>query len=75
MIELKVRKLCKSLGVMLPNEVIRRLHTREGERLFLIEADESDYRLTSYDPAFGKKVKRAEGIMRRYGNTLRILAE
>jgi putative transposon-encoded protein len=35
-IELKVRKFGNSLGVVLPKEVIGRLHT--GGRLFLIEA-------------------------------------
>jgi len=38
MVELKVRKFGNSLGVVLPKEVIRRLKTADGERLFLIEA-------------------------------------
>jgi antitoxin component of MazEF toxin-antitoxin module len=75
MIELKIRKFGKSLGVVLPKKVIRRLQARDGERLFLIEAADSDYRLTSYDPTFRKKLKRAEAIMGRYRNTLHALAE
>ena len=46
-----------------------------GNRLFLIEAPDGDYRLTSYDPAFGKRMKKAEEVMSRYRNTLRNLAE
>jgi antitoxin component of MazEF toxin-antitoxin module len=38
MVELKVRKFGNSLGVVLPKEVINRLHTADGEALFLIEA-------------------------------------
>lgn len=38
MIELKVRKFGNSLGVVLPKEVINRLHTKDGAPLFLIEA-------------------------------------
>jgi putative addiction module antidote len=74
MVQLKVRKFGNSLGVVLPKGVIRRLHTREGERLSLIETADGDYRLTSYDPALGKKMKKAEEIVGRYRNTLTALA-
>ena len=41
----------------------------DGERVFLIEAGDGDYRLTPYDPAFEKKMAKAEEIMSRYRNT------
>jgi putative addiction module antidote len=72
MVELKVRKFGNSLGVVLPKEVIGRLRMSDGERLFLIEGD---YRLTPYDPAFEKKMTKAEQIMARYRNTLHALAK
>jgi putative addiction module antidote len=75
MVELKVRKVGNSLGVVLPKEVINRLHAGEGEALFLIEAPEGEYRLTAYDPEFEKKMKKAEDIIGRYRNTLRVLAK
>ena len=75
MVELKIRKFGNSLGVVLPKEVIQRLQTSDGERVFLIEAGEGDYRLTPYDPAFEKKMEKAEDIMSRYRNTLRALAK
>jgi putative addiction module antidote len=75
MVELKVRKFGNSLGVVLPKEVINRLRTSNGKRLFLIESGDGDYRLTPYDPAFEKKMKKAEEIMGRYRNTLRALAK
>ena len=75
MVQLKVRKFGNSLGVVLPKEVIDRLQTSDGERLFLIEAAEGDYRLTPYDPAFQKKMEKAEAIMARYRNTLHALAK
>ena len=74
MVELKVRKFGNSLGVVLPKEVIDRLRAGDGERLFLIEEAEGGYRLTPYDPAFEKKMKKAEQIMGRYRNTLHTLA-
>ena len=75
MVELKVRKFGNSLGVVLPKEVIQRLQAGDGERLFLIEAENGDYRLTPYDPAFEKKMAKAEQIMSRYRNTLHSLSK
>jgi len=75
MVELKVRKFGNSLGVVLPKDVINRLHTGDGEKLFLIEAAEGDYRLTPYDPAFERQMEKVEEIMSRYRNTLRALAK
>jgi putative addiction module antidote len=75
MVELKVRKFGNSLGVVLPKEVINRLHAADGEALFLIEAPDGGYQLTPYDPGFEKKMKQAENIMSRYRNTLHVLAK
>src|SRR5713101_8446989 len=72
MVELKIGN---SLGVVLRREVIDRLQTSNGERLFLIESGDGDYRLTPYDPAFEKKMAKAEEIMGRYRNTLHALAK
>jgi putative addiction module antidote len=74
MVKLKVRKFGNSLGVVLPKEVIHRLHTGDGEPLFLIESLNGAYQLTPYDPAFEKKMTKAEEIIRRYRNTLHALA-
>lgn len=75
MVELKIRKFGNSLGVVLPKEVIQRLQASNGERLFLIETDGGEYRLTPYDPAFEKKMTKAEEIMARYRNTLHALSK
>lgn len=75
MVELKVRKFGNSLGVVLPKDVINRLHTKDGQPLFLIEAPDGGYQLTPYDPAFEKKMAKAEDIIGRYRNTLHALAK
>ena len=75
MLELKVRKFGNSLGVVLPKEAINRLHTGDGERLFLIEAPDGTYQLTPYDPDFERKMAKAEDIISRYRNTLHALAK
>jgi len=75
MVELKVRKFGNSLGVVLPKDVIQRMQSGEGERLFLTESPDGAYRLTPYDPAFEKKMTKAEDILRRYRNTLQALSK
>jgi putative addiction module antidote len=75
MLELKVRKFGNSLGVVLPKEVINRLHTGDGQPLYLVEAPEGGYLITSYDPTFEEKMAKVEDICNRYRNTLRILAK
>ncbi len=73
--ELKVRKFGNSLGVVLPKDVIQRLGTAEGKRLFLVESSAGAYELTPYDPEFADKMAKAEEIVGRYRNTLRALSK
>lgn len=75
MVELKVRKFGNSLGVVLPKEVINRLHTGDGEPLFLIEGPDGGYQLTPYDPGFEKRMAKADDIINRYRNALHVLAK
>ena len=75
MLELKLRKIGNSLGVVLPKEAVNRLRADDGDRLFLIEGPDGSYQLTPYDPAFEKKMKKAEEIIGRYRNTLHALSK
>jgi putative addiction module antidote len=75
MVELKVRKFGNSLGVVLPKELVARLGASDGARLYVTEAPEGGYRLTPYDPSFEEKMAKAEDIIRRYRNTLHVLAK
>jgi putative addiction module antidote len=75
MVKLKVRKVGNSLGLVLPKEVVSRLHAGEGEEVFLLEGPNNTYRITPFDPAFEKKMAKAEEIMTRYRNTLHSLAK
>jgi putative addiction module antidote len=73
-VELKVRKFGNSLGVILPREVVARLNSSVGQRLYLTQAPDGGYRLVPYDPDFQRKMDRAGDIIRRYPNTLKALA-
>ena len=75
MLELKVRKIGNSLGVVLPKEAVSRLRAGDGDRLFLVEGPNGGYQLTPYDPAFEKKMEQVEDIVGRYRNTLHALSK
>ena len=75
MLNLKVRKVGNSLGVVLPKEVLSRLIVQDGDKVFLTEAPDGSYRITPYDPEFEKQLKIGKKLMRQYRNTLRALAE
>jgi putative addiction module antidote len=75
MLELKLRKIGNSLGVVLPKEAVNRLRAEDGDRLYLIEGPDGSYQLTPYDPAFRKKMEKAEDLLRRYRNTLHELSK
>lgn len=75
MVELKVRKIGNSLGVVLPKEVIQRLNTAEGERLLLIESPGGAYALAPTDAEVELQMKIAREGMTRYRKTLRALAK
>ena len=75
MVELKVRKIGNSLGVVLPKEIIEELQSGAGKKLFLRRSPDGSYLLTPYDPLFEKKMTKAREIMSRYRNTLHALSK
>lgn len=75
MTTLKLTAIGTSIGVVIPQEMLERLNVTNGDTLHAVETADGGYLLTPYDPAFADKLEKAEGIMRRYRNTLRILAE
>lgn len=71
---LKLTAVGTSTGVIIPKEVLARMNVSKGDSLYLVEAPDGTYRLTPYDPAFARKMEKADDIMRRYRNTLQALA-
>ena len=74
-IELKLRKVGNSLGVVLPKEALAHLKVEEGQSVYLTETTDGGYRVTSANPEFSKQMAAAENIARRYRNALRELAK
>lgn len=72
--ELKLRKIGNSVGVVLPKEILSKLNSTEGDSLFAVETKDG-VTLTPYDPALEDAMRIARKIMNRDKEALRELAK
>jgi len=73
-LELKLRKIGNSVGIVLPKEALAHLKAGEGDTLCLTDAAEGSVRMTS-NPDVAKQMEVVKDVMHRYRNTLRELAK
>ena len=74
-LELKIRRVGNSLGVLIPTEALALLNVREGDVLFLTEAAEGSVRLSAQRPGFAEKAAIADDLIQRYRNAFNELAK
>jgi len=74
-LELKLRKVGNSLGVVLPKEALARLNSGEGDTLVFSDAPDGGFRVTPNKQDFAHQMSVAEGVAKRYRNALRELAK
>lgn len=74
-VEIRVRKIGNSPGIVLPKEALNALKVEEGTTLYLTEAPEGSLRVTPERPEFARMMEIAERGMQRYRNALRELAK
>ena len=74
-LELKLRKVGNSVGLVLPKEALARLNVAAGDALFLTETVDGGFRVTANNPGFSEKMKVAERLSRKYRHALQELAK
>lgn len=75
MLELKIRKIGNSLGIVLPKEALSRLRTSEGGKLYMTDSKDGSYRLTALNEKFPEQMRAAEKIMQESRDVLHELAK
>jgi putative addiction module antidote len=75
MATLKLTAIGTSTGIVIPKDMLARLGVSKGDALYVTETPDGGYHLTAYDPGFAAKMDKAEVIMKRYRNTLAVLAK
>ncbi len=74
MLKSKVTAVGSSTGVVLPKEILAKLHVEKGDTLCFVETPYG-FEITPYDPEFEEDMDAARVIMRKYRNALRDLAQ
>ena len=74
-LELRVRKIGNSLGVVLPKEALAHLKVGEGDTLSVTEVSDSSLHMSPHNAEVARQMEVAQGVMKRYRNTLRELAK
>lgn len=74
LLELKLRKIGNSVGVILPKEALAHLNVEEGDTVALTETPDG-YRMAQSQSDFAKTMAVMESLSKRYRNTLRELAK
>lgn len=72
--KLKITTVGNSAGVVLPRELLARLHLQKGDELLALETPDG-VRLTVYDPVLAQQMEVAEQVMRKDRAVLRKLAK
>lgn len=72
--ELKLRKIGNSVGIILPSEVLESLQVKVGGKIALV-ANERGYQLSAEESEFEEQMRHARSLMARYRGTLRELAK
>ena len=74
MFRLKLTQIGKSLGVILPKEVVAHLKLGKGDEILITETSEG-YQIAPHKPAFDAQMKVARKTMKRRRAVLRQLAK
>ncbi len=74
-LELKLRKVGNSVGVILPKEALAHLNAAEGDSISMTEGPEGSLRLSPSKAEVTRQMEVVQDVMKRYRHTLRELAK
>lgn len=74
-LELKLRKVGNSVGIVLPKEALAHMKVEEGDVVTLTEAPDGSLRITPSSAEVRRQLDAAKDIISRYRNALRELAK
>jgi putative addiction module antidote len=74
-LELKLRKVGNSVGIVLPKEALSYLNVGEGDTVCVTEAGDGSLRMSPTSADVTRQLDAAQDIIRRYRSTLRELAK
>jgi putative addiction module antidote len=74
-LELKLRKVGNSVGVVLPKEALSYLKVKEGDTVCVTESSDGSLRMSPTKAEVAQQLEVVQDVIHRYRNTLRELAK
>lgn len=74
-LQLKLRKVGNSVGVILPKEALSHLKLEEGDTVSVTEGPDGSLRLSPSKTEVTRQMEAVQDVMKRYRDTLRELAK
>jgi putative addiction module antidote len=74
-LELKLRKVGNSVGVVLPKEALAHLNAGEGDTVSVTEGPDGSLRMSPHKAEVARQMEVAQDVMKRYRHTMRELAK
>jgi putative addiction module antidote len=73
-IAVKVTTVGNSAGIVLPKEILSKLHVEKGDTLYVLSTPDG-VKLTPYDQGFAEQMEAGRRVMRKHRDVLRRLAK
>lgn len=74
-LEIKLRKVGNSVGMILPKEALTHLNVEEGDSVSVTDAPDGSLRLSPHKAEVARQLEVVKDIIKRYRHTLRELAK
>lgn len=74
-LELKLRKIGNSVGLVLPKEALAHMKVEEGDTVTVTDAAEGGLRLSPHKAEVARQMEVVQDVMKHYRHTLRELAK
>ncbi|HXT38656.1 MAG TPA: AbrB/MazE/SpoVT family DNA-binding domain-containing protein [Candidatus Angelobacter sp.] len=74
-LELKLRKVGNSVGVVLPKEALAHLNADEGDTVSVTDGPDGSLRMSPHKAAVARQMEAVQDVMKRYRHTMRELAK
>jgi putative addiction module antidote len=75
LLELKLRKIGNSVGIVLPKEALAHMRASEGDTVSVTETPDGSLRISTSNPEVSRQMEAVQDVMKRYRHTLRELAK
>jgi len=74
-LELKLRKVGNSVGVVLPKEALAHLNADEGDTVSVTDGPDGSLRMSPHKAEVARQMEAVQDVMKRYRHTMRELAK